>query len=104
MRRHLGGLARPGSTRLADRRGMTGKATARTGQAGLGLLEIMFAVLIAGIALVAFRSASEAITTAATAARYQETLSRTRSRLDLLGTALSEGEQSGADGRGYRWR
>ncbi|HYZ63015.1 MAG TPA: prepilin-type N-terminal cleavage/methylation domain-containing protein [Acetobacteraceae bacterium] len=74
-------------------------------QSGLGLLEVMIALVIAGLALtVAFRSASETIRTTAAASRYQEAVSRARSRLELLSAALVPGEQSGDDGRGYHWR
>ena len=42
---------------------------------------------------------------AATAARYQEALSRARSRLAAAdAVALTGGDQQGDDGGGYRWR
>jgi len=74
-------------------------------QGGFSLLEVLVALIIAGLALVTvFRAASESIHSTAVAARYQEAVSRARSRLDTLGANLAPGEQSGDDGGGFRWR
>ncbi|MBP0494950.1 type IV pilus modification PilV family protein [Pararoseomonas indoligenes] len=73
---------------------------------GFTLLEVLIAFLIAAMALaVLFRTAVEGQAAATTAARYQEALSRARSRLAAVDSIpLQAGDQSGDDGGGYRWR
>lgn len=73
---------------------------------GFTLLEVLVAFVIAAGALaVLFRATVEGQAAGATAARYQEALSRARSRLAAVeGTPLLAGERGGDDGGGYRWR
>jgi prepilin-type N-terminal cleavage/methylation domain-containing protein len=74
-------------------------------QRGFSLLEVMIAMVIAGLALAAvFRAASESTRATAAAARYQEAISRARSHLDGVTANLIPGEQEGDDGGGYHWR
>ena len=76
------------------------------GEQGFTLLEVLVAFLIAALALgVLFRGAVEGQASAAVAARYQEAISRARSRLAALdATPPVPGDQQGDDGGGYRWR
>lgn len=72
---------------------------------GFTLLEVLVALVIAGLALSAvFRAASESIQATATAAHYQEAVSRARSHLDGAAANIVPGEQDGDDGGGFRWR
>jgi prepilin-type N-terminal cleavage/methylation domain-containing protein len=74
-------------------------------QRGFSLLEVLIALIIAGLALATlFRAAGESIHGTAVAARYQEAVSRARSRLDAVGASLQTAEQSGDDGGGFHWR
>lgn len=74
-------------------------------QHGFGLLEVMIALLIAGLALAAvFRAAAETSRATSAAAHYQEAISRARSHLDGTTANLVPGEQEGDDGGGYHWR
>jgi prepilin-type N-terminal cleavage/methylation domain-containing protein len=74
-------------------------------QGGFGLLEVIVALAIAGLALAAvFRAATEAGRATAVSDHYQEALSRARSHLDGASAYLLPGEQEGDDGGGYRWR
>lgn len=73
--------------------------------ARLTLLEVLIALVIAGIALATvFRAASENINATGAAARYQEAVSRARSHLDGTSANLAFGEQEGDDGGGFHWR
>ena len=75
------------------------------GQRGFSLLEVLVALVIAGIAFsVLVRVAAEGARSAAVASRYQDAVSRARSHLDRISADLSPGEQEGDDGGGYRWR
>lgn len=78
----------------------------RRGEAGFTLLEVLVAFLIAAMALaVLFRATVESRTNEAVAARYQEALSRARSRLAATEAApLTAGDRQGDDGGGFRWR
>jgi len=77
----------------------------RTCQRGFSLLEVMIALVIAGLALASvFRSAMESGRATAAAAHYQEATSRARSHLDGTAVNLAPGEQEGDDGGGYHWR
>jgi general secretion pathway protein I len=83
---------------------MTGAARTQ-GHGGFSLLEVLVALLIAGLALTAvFRAAGDSMRAMTTAERYQEAVSRARSHLDGLGANLVASEQSGDDGGGFRWR
>ncbi|MGA8191751.1 MAG: type II secretion system protein [Acetobacteraceae bacterium] len=74
-------------------------------QRGFTLLEVLIALVIAGIALATvFRAASENISATGAAARYQEAVSRARSHLDGTSVNLTFGEQEGDDGGGFHWR
>jgi general secretion pathway protein I len=92
--------AADGPTSLTWRRK---KPSAR--QHGFTLLEVLIALVIAGIALATvFRAASENINATRAAARYQEAISRARSHLDGTSANLTFGEQDGDDGGGFHWR
>lgn len=72
---------------------------------GFSLLEVMIALVIAGLALAAvFRASTETSQATSAAAHYQEAISRARSHLDGTTASLVPGEQEGDDGGGYRWR
>ncbi|WP_458094227.1 type IV pilus modification PilV family protein [Roseomonas sp. WA12] len=75
-------------------------------EAGFTLLEVLIAFLIAAMALaVLFRTAIEGQAAADTAARYQEALSRARSRLAATeAMPLQPSDRQGEEGGGYRWR
>jgi general secretion pathway protein I len=84
---------------------MSGKP--RAAVAGFTLLEVVVAVAIAGLALVGlFQAGSGGLFTTDNAARAEEALQRAQSHLAALGSdaALIEGDQSGDDGGGFRWR
>ena len=79
----------------------------RRAQAGFTLLEVAVAVAIAGLALVGlFQAGSGGVFAADTAARAAEALQRAQSHLAAVGrdAALVQGDASGDDGGGYRWR
>ncbi len=81
------------------------RRTLPSGQRGFGLLEVLIALVIAGIAFATvFRAAAESIRATAVAARYQDAISRARSHLDGISASLVAGEQEGDDGGGFRWR
>ena len=74
---------------------------------GFTLLEVLVALAIAGLALVAlFRAGGDGLVAVDTAARAEEAVERARSHLAALGAdvALMPGESEGDDGGGYRWR
>lgn len=76
-------------------------------EAGFTLLEVVVAVAIAGLALVGmFQAGSGGLFAVDTAARAEEALQRAQSHLAAVGrdAALVEGDTSGSDGGGYRWR
>ena len=84
---------------------MSGKRAAA--EAGFTLLEVVVAVAIAGLALVGlFQAGSGGLFAVDTAARAEEALQRAQSHLAAVGrdAALVEGDSSGDDGGGYRWR
>jgi general secretion pathway protein I len=75
--------------------------------AGFTLLEVVVALVIAALALVAlFQAGSGGLFAVDIAARSEEALQRAQSHLAALGrdAALIEGDSSGDDGAGYRWR
>lgn len=74
-------------------------------QRGFSLLEVLVALVIAGIGFsVLVRVATEGARSTAVATRYQDGVSRARSHLDRTSAELSPGEREGDDGGGYRWR
>ena len=79
----------------------------RPAEAGFTLLEVVVAVAIAGLALVGlFQAGSMGVFSVDTAARAEEALQRAQSHLAAVGrdAALIQGDASGDDGGGYRWR
>ena len=75
--------------------------------AGFVLLEVVIAFVIAALALgVFYQSALAGLHAARTAARYEQALSRARSRLVIAvhGSPLIAGDMQGDDGGGFRWR
>jgi prepilin-type N-terminal cleavage/methylation domain-containing protein len=75
-----------------------------SGQYGFSLLEVLIALLIAGIALATvFQAAAETMRATATSARYQQAVSRALSHLDGVAANLTPGEQDGDDGAGFHW-
>jgi general secretion pathway protein I len=79
----------------------------RAAAAGFTLFEVVVAVAIAGLALVGlFQAGGGGLFVTDNAAHAEEALQRAQSHLAAVGrdAALVEGEQSGDDGGGYRWR
>ena len=75
--------------------------------AGFTLLEVVVALVIASLALIGlFQAGSGGLFAVDTAARAEEALQRAQSHLAAVGrdAALVEGDSSGDDGGGYRWR
>ncbi len=75
--------------------------------AGFTLLEVIVAVAIAGLALVGlFQAGSGGVFAVDTAAHAEEALQRAQSHLAAIGrdAALVQGDVTGDDGGGYRWR
>jgi general secretion pathway protein I len=75
--------------------------------AGFVLLEVVIAFVIAGLALgVLYHGALTALHATRTATRYEQALSRARSRLVIAehGSPLTAGEMQGDDGGGFHWR
>ena len=74
---------------------------------GFTLLEVLVALTIAALALIAmFRAGGEGLVAVGTASRYEEAMQRAQSHLAALGrdTALLQGDSEGDDGGGFRWR
>lgn len=74
---------------------------------GFTLLEVVVALAIAGLALVAlFQAGSTGLFAADASARAEEGVERAQSHLAAVGrdAALAPGEFNGDDGGGYRWR
>jgi general secretion pathway protein I len=74
---------------------------------GFTLLEVVVALAIAGLALVGlFQAGSGGLFSVDTAARAEEAVQRAQSHLAAVGrdAALIEGDTTGDDGGGYRWR
>lgn len=75
--------------------------------AGFTLLEVVVALAIAALALVAlFQAGSGGVFAVDTASRAEEALQRAQSHLAAVGrnAALVASEASGDDGGGYRWQ
>jgi type II secretory pathway component PulJ len=70
------------------------------------LIEALVAFAIAAMGLVAlFQGSLVGLRASQVAGRYEEALTRARSRLAALETApLTAGDRRGDDGGGYRWR
>jgi general secretion pathway protein I len=74
---------------------------------GFTLLEVLVALAIAALALIAmFRAGGEGLLAVGTASRYEQAMQRAQSHLAAVGrdTALLQGESEGDDGGGFRWR
>ncbi len=74
---------------------------------GFTLLEVVVALVIASLALIGlFQAGTGGLFAVDTAARAEEALQRAQSHLAAIGrdAALVEGDSSGDDGGGYRWR
>jgi len=74
---------------------------------GFTLLEVIVALAIAGLALVAmFQAAGVGLYSADAAGRVEEAIGRAQSHLAAFGRvgAIVAGEQEGDDGGGYHWR
>jgi general secretion pathway protein I len=74
---------------------------------GFTLLEVVVALVIAGLALVGlFRAGSGGLFAVDTASRAEEAAQRAQSHLAAVGrnAALAAGELTDDDGGGYRWR
>jgi general secretion pathway protein I len=82
-------------------------AEMRSDSAGFTLLEVVVAVVIAGLAVVGlFQAGSGGVFAVDTAARAEEALQRAQSHLAAVGrdASLVQGDAQGDDGGGYRWR
>ena len=74
--------------------------------AGFVLLEVVIAFIIAALALgVLYEAALAGLHATRTAARYEQALSRARSRLVIAehGSPLIAGDMQGDDGGGFHW-
>jgi general secretion pathway protein I len=73
---------------------------------GFTLLEVVVALAIAALALVAlFRAGGDGLVAVSTASRAEEAVQRAQSHLAALGRdePLFQGQSEGDDGGGYRW-
>lgn len=80
---------------------------ASSDDAGFVLLEVVIAFIIAALALgVLYQAALTGLHAARIASRYEQALSRARSRLVIAGhgSPLVPGNMQGDDGGGFRWR
>jgi general secretion pathway protein I len=74
---------------------------------GFTLLEVIIALIIAGLAAAAlYQAAGSGLQSTQQAALYQEAIVRAKSHLDAAanGTRLTAGTWEGDDGGGFRWR
>jgi general secretion pathway protein I len=79
----------------------------RASAAGFTLLEIIVALAIAGLALIAlFRAGGDGMLAVDAAGHVNEAIERAQSHLAALGrvAAITPGETEGDDGGGYRWQ
>jgi general secretion pathway protein I len=75
--------------------------------AGFTLLEVVVALVIAGLAaVVLFRAGGDGLFAVDTAARADEAVERAQSHLAAIGNDIAAlpAEEDGDDGGGYRWR
>jgi general secretion pathway protein I len=80
--------------------------TSRDTDTGFTLLEVLIALVIAGLALgVLFHGSIAGLLATQTAGRYEEAVERARSHLAALADAgkLAPLDATGDDGGGYRW-
>lgn len=78
----------------------------RLSERGFTLLEVMVALVIAGIALgVLYHGALDGMLQTRVALQYEEAIARARSRMAAIGhgAPIIPSDQSGDDGGGYRW-
>jgi general secretion pathway protein I len=73
---------------------------------GFTLLEVLVAFVIAALALtVLFRGTLDGLRATQAAGRYEEAVTRARSRLAALTAGgLAPGDRQGDDGNGFHWR
>ncbi len=74
---------------------------------GFTLLEVIIALIIAGIAATAlFEAVGSGLRATQTASMYDQAIVRAKSRLAAAthGTKLAAGDWTGDDGGGFRWR
>lgn len=79
----------------------------RNSAAGFTLLEVIVALVIAGLALVVmFRAGGDGLFAVNTAGRAEEAVQRAQSHLAAVGrdVGLMQGMTEGDDGGGYHWR
>jgi general secretion pathway protein I len=76
------------------------------GERGFTLLEVLVAFVIAALALgVLFRGTLDGLRATHAASRYEEAVTRARSRLAALTAGgLAPGDRQGDDGNGFHWR
>jgi general secretion pathway protein I len=82
-------------------------STSQRNDGGFTLLEVVVALAIAGLALVAlFQAGGTGLFAADTSARAEEAVARAQSHIAAVGrdAALTAGQFTGNDGGGYRWR
>ncbi len=85
---------------------MTRTTTPRPAAAGFTLFEVVVAMAIAALALVAlFRAGSAGLFAVDTAGRAEQAIERAESHLAQLGRSdpITPGDSEGDDGGGYRW-
>jgi general secretion pathway protein I len=85
--------------------GQGGMTRVRT--SGFTLLEVMIALIIAGMAAVAlFEAVGSGMHATQTASMYDQAIVRAKSRLAAAthGTSLAPGDRRGDDGGGFQWR
>jgi general secretion pathway protein I len=78
-----------------------------TAERGFTLVEVMVAFIIAALALgVVYQAGATALRATQEASRYDQALSRARSRLVIAGhgSPLTAGDWHGDDGDGFAWR
>ncbi len=91
---------------LPARQGDASLPRKRRDDAGFVLLEVVIAFVIAALALgILYQAALAGLHATRTAARYEQALSRARSRLVIAehGSPLIAGDMQGDDGGGFRW-
>ena len=81
--------------------------TRPAGPGGFTLLEVIIALIVAGIAAaVLFQAVGTGLHATQTASMYDQAIVRAKSRLTVAthGTALAAGDWRGSDGGGFRYR